>query len=138
MISLYYYLCVLEEYIKELETDLKIDELYLKDYTLRLPGIKHKWAGRCIRHKLELVDLKSKKEKLKKALKEKVLENSAVKPSIPVLEKMVESSEEVKEFDKKIHELDLIVELLEKSEKTLSSASYDLKNLIDIIKLETT
>jgi hypothetical protein len=30
------------------------------------------------------------------------------------------------------------VELLEKAEKTLSSASYDLKNLIDIIKLETT
>lgn len=129
---------MLEEYIKELESDLKIDELYLKDYTLRLPGIKHKWAGRCIRHKLELVDLKAKKDKLKKTLKERVMESSAVKPSLPVLEKIVDSSEEVKEFDKKIHEIELIVELLEKSEKTLSSASYDLKNLIDIIKLETT
>jgi hypothetical protein len=129
---------VLEEYIKELENDLKIDELYLKDYTLRLPGIKHKWAGRCIRHKLELVDLKQKKEKLKKTLKTKVLESSSVKPSLPALDKIVENSDEVKEFDKKIHEIELIVELLEKSEKTLSSASYDLKNLIDIIKLETT
>lgn len=129
---------MLEEYIKELETDLKIDELYLKDYTLKLPGIKHKWAGRCIRHKLDLVDLKAKKEKLKKTLKEKVLENSSVKPSLPVLDKIVEGSEEIKEFDKKIRETELIVELLEKSEKTLSSASYDLKNLIDIIKLETT
>jgi len=129
---------VLEDYIKELEADLKIDELYLKDYTLRLPGIKHKWAGRCIRHKLELVDLKSRKDKLKKALKEKVLENSAVKPSLPVLDKIVDSSDEIKEYDKKIHEIELVVELLEKSEKTLSSASYDLKNLIDIIKLETT
>ena len=35
-------------------------------------------------------------------------------------------------------ELELIIELLEKSEKTLSSASYDLKNIIEIIKLETT
>ncbi len=129
---------MLEEYIKELENDLKIDELYLKDYTLRLPGIKHKWAGRCIRHKLELVDLKQKKEKLKKTLKTKVLESSSVKPSLPALDKIVENSDEVKEFDKKIHEIELIVELLEKSEKTLSSASYDLKNLIDIIKLETT
>lgn len=129
---------MLEDYIKELEADLKIDELYLKDYTLRLPGIKHKWAGRCIRHKLELVDLKSRKDKLKKALKEKVLENSAVKPSLPVLDKIVDSSDEIKEYDKKIHEIELVVELLEKSEKTLSSASYDLKNLIDIIKLETT
>jgi hypothetical protein len=64
---------VLNEYIKELENDLKIDELYLKDYTLKLPGIKHKWAGRCIRHKSELFDIKNQKDKLKKALKEKIL-----------------------------------------------------------------
>jgi hypothetical protein len=129
---------VLNEYIKELENDLKIDELYLKDYSLRLPGIKHKWAGRCIRHKSEVYDLKSQKEKLKKTLKEKLIESSPVKPSLPVLEKVVESSEEIKEIDNKINQLLLAIELLEKAEKTLSSASYDLKNLIDIIKLETT
>jgi hypothetical protein len=129
---------VLSEYIKELENDLKIDELYLKDYTLRLPGIKHKWAGRCIRHKSEIFDIKNKKEKLKKAIKEKILENSPVKPSLPVLDKLVENADELKDLDKKINELQLVVELLEKAEKTLSSASYDLKNLIDIIKLETT
>lgn len=129
---------MLSEYIKELENDLKIDELYLKDYTLRLPGIKHKWAGRCIRHKSEIFDIKNKKEKLKKAIKEKILENSPVKPSLPVLDKLVENADELKDLDKKINELQLVVELLEKAEKTLSSASYDLKNLIDIIKLETT
>jgi len=129
---------VLNEYIKELENDLKIDELYLKDYTLKLPGIKHKWAGRCIRHKSDLFELKSQKEKLKRIIKEKILENSAVKPSLPVLDKLVESADELKEFDRKINELALVVELLEKTEKTLSSTSYDLKNLIDIIKLETT
>jgi hypothetical protein len=129
---------VLSEYIKELENDLKIDELYLKDYTLRLPGIKHKWAGRCIRHKSEIFDIKNKKEKLKKAIKEKILENSPVKPSLPVLDKLVENADELKDLDRKINELQLVVELLEKAEKTLSSASYDLKNLIDIIKLETT
>ena len=41
-------------------------------------------------------------------------------------------------MDDRMKQLELIVELLEKSEKTLSSASYDLKNIIDIIKLETT
>lgn len=129
---------MLNEYIKELEADLKIDELYLKDYTLKLPGIKHKWAGRCIRHKSELFEVKNQKEKLKKAIKEKILESSAVKPSLPVLDKLVDNSDELKDFDKKINELLLVVELLEKTEKTLSSASFDLKNLIDIIKLETT
>jgi hypothetical protein len=129
---------VLDEYIKELENDLKIDELYLKDYSLKLPGIKHKWAGRCVRHKLELLSLKNEKEKLKKDVKNKLLRESPVKPTLPVLDKLVESTDEIKDFDKKISELGLVVELLEKAEKTLSSASYDLKNLIDIIKLETT
>lgn len=129
---------MLDEYIKELEIDLKIDELYLKDYSLKLPGIKHKWVGRCMRHKLELATLKNEKEKLKKKLKEKIMESSTVKPSLPVLEKLVESSEELRSFDLRINELALVVEFLEKSEKTLSSASYDLKNLVDIIKLETT
>jgi hypothetical protein len=45
---------MLEEYIKELSEDLKIDELNLKDYQLRLPALKHKWTGRCIRLKANI------------------------------------------------------------------------------------
>jgi len=78
---------LLEDYIKELENDLKIDELILKDYQLKLPGIKHKWAGRCIRHKLELVDIKKKREKLKKEIVDKIQEQSPVKLAFPVVER---------------------------------------------------
>jgi hypothetical protein len=129
---------VLEEYIKELEEDLKIDELNLKDYQLRLPGIKHKWAGRCIRHKLELANIKTQKTDLMKEVVKQLQEQSTVKMSFPVLERHAEKHADMQAFDKKINELNLVVELLEKSEKTLSSASYDMKNIIDIIKLETT
>jgi hypothetical protein len=129
---------LLEDYIKELESDLKISELELKDYQLRLPGIKHKWAGRCIRHKLELNDLRKKRDVLKRSLVEKIQEQSPVKLNLPVAERTVEKHSELIEIDDRMKQLELIVELLEKSEKTLSSASYDLKNIIDIIKLETT
>lgn len=129
---------LLEEYIKELESDLKIDELVLKEYQLKLPGIKHKWAGRLIRHKMEINDLRRKKETLKKDLINKIQEQSPVKLALPVIERTAEKHSELVDYDNKIKELELVVELLEKSEKTLSSASYDLKNLIDIIKLETT
>ena len=129
---------LLEEYIKDLESDLKIDELVLKEYQLKLPGIKHKWAGRLIRHKMEINDLRRKKESLKKDLINKIQEQSPVKLALPVIERTAEKHSELVDYDNKIKELELIVELLEKSEKTLSSASYDLKNLIDIIKLETT
>lgn len=129
---------LLEDYIKELENDLKIDELNLKDYQLRLPGIKHKWAGRCIRHKLELIDVKRERENLKKTLADKLQEQSPVKIAAPVAERTAEKHTEVVKFDDKIKQLELVIELLEKAEKTLSSTSYDIKNLVDIIKLETT
>lgn len=129
---------LLDDYIKELESDLKIDELILKDYQLKLPGIKHKWAGRCIRHKLELIDLRKKRELIKKDLVEKIQEQSPVKLAIPVIERTAEKHSDIIEIDTKIKQTELIIELLEKSEKTLSSTSYDIKNLVDIIKLETT
>jgi len=129
---------VLDQYIKELEADLKIDELYLKDYALKLPGIKHKWAGRCIRHKLEVINLRKDKEVLKSTLIKKLNETASVKLTTPVLEKMADSTNEIKDFDVRIRELELVIELLEKTEKTLSSASYDVKNILEIIKLETT
>jgi len=129
---------LLEDYIKELENDLKIDELTLKEYQLKLPGIKHKWAGRCIRHKLELNDLRKKREKVKKAVVDQIQEQSPVKLAVPVIERTAEKHSEIIEIDSQIKQIELIVELLEKAEKTLSSASYDIKNLIDIIKLETT
>jgi hypothetical protein len=129
---------LLEDYIKELENDLKIDELILKDYQLKLPGIKHKWAGRCIRHKLELVAIRKKREKLKKEIVDKIQEQSPVKLAIPMVERTAEKCTEITDIDNTIKELELIIELLEKSEKTLSSTSYDIKNLVDIIKLETT
>jgi rRNA maturation endonuclease Nob1 len=129
---------LLEDYIKELENDLKIDELILKDYQLKLPGIKHKWAGRCIRHKLQINELRKKRELLKRTLVDKIQEQSPVKLAIPVVERTAEKHSEVIVIDTQIKELELIIELLEKSEKTLSSTSYDIKNLVDIIKLETT
>jgi hypothetical protein len=129
---------LLEDYIKELESDLKIDELILKDYQLKLPGIKHKWAGRCVRHKLELSQIKKDRELIKKKLVDQLQQASPVKLAQPVAERTVEKHSEILDIDSKIKELDLIVELLEKSEKTLSSTSYDIKNIIDIIKLETT
>ena len=128
----------LEDYITELENDLKFDELSLKDYQQRLPGIKHKWAGRCIRHKLELITLKKNKDKLKRAIVDKINEMSPVKLTAPVAERTAENSNELTEADARIKEIELVIELLEKSERTLNSTSYDIKNLIDIMKLEIT
>lgn len=129
---------MLEEYIKELETDLKIDELNLKDYQLRLPGIKHKWAGRIVRHKLEMIQFSKKCDELKKSLTEKIQQESPVKLSLPTIAAAIENHTDYKNLQKELQEKKLVIELIEKAEKIFQSATYDIKNLIEIIKLETT
>jgi hypothetical protein len=129
---------MLEEYIKELEDDLKINELNLKDYQLRLPAIKHKWAGRCIRLKSFILQLKQQRDATKTDIMQEIDRTSTVKLTQPVIASTAEKHSRIQEINRKIYETELLIELLEKSEKTLSSCSFDIKNLIEIMKLETT
>jgi len=129
---------MLEEYIKELEEDLKMNELNLKDYQLRLPAVKHKWAGRCIRLKSQIIQLKKQRDAVKADIMSEIDHTSSVKLTQPVIAATAEKHSKVQDITRKIQDTELLVELLEKAEKTLSSCSFDIKNLIEIMKLETT
>jgi hypothetical protein len=129
---------MLEEIIKELEEDLKINELNLKDYQLRLPAIKHKWAGRLIRMRMNVNVLKRQREIAKNDIMSEINNTSPVKLTQPVISSTADRHSKIQDLNTKIQETDLIIELLEKSEKTLSSTTFDIKNLIEIMKLEMT
>jgi hypothetical protein len=129
---------MLEEYIKELEHDLKIDELNLKDYQLRLPALKHKWAGRLIRLKSTLHVLRKQRDNSKYDITKEIDATSPVKLTSTTLSTSADRHSKIQELNSRIQETELLIELLEKTEKTLSSCTFDLKNLIEIVKLETT
>jgi len=129
---------MLEEYIKELEEDLKINELNLKDYQLRLPAIKHKWTGRMIRLKSHINQLKKQKERVKADIMSEIDHTSAVKLTQLVIAATADKHSKIQDINKQIQDTELLVELLERSEKTLSSCSYDISNIIKIMQLETT
>ena len=59
---------ILEQYIIELERDVKVDQFNVRDCQMKLPAFKHKWVGRVMRHKHEVVRLRQKKEQIKKAV----------------------------------------------------------------------
>jgi len=128
----------LDKLLKEIEEDLKVDEFSLKDKQIRLPSIKHKYAGILVRAKIEQVELLKTKEKVKKELISSLIEKSPVKVANVIAEKSVEDTSTIKKINEQLKEIELIITLLEKTEKTLSSMTYDIKNIIDIIKLETT
>lgn len=127
-----------EEYKKEILEDTKIDEINLLDKQLKLPAIKHKWVARLIQQKREKNRLLKKRKEIKNQVLEKL--GSQIPPGIPkkALDIKIDSTEEIQKIDESIEDLDLMIEYLEKIEVVFKSMSYDLRNIIDINKLETT
>lgn len=127
---------ILEKYIKEIEEDLKIDEFNIKDASLRSPGRKHFWVSRLIYHKRNLLKLEQEKNNLKKKIMQEVQYQSPVKLSQVTVDKTADESELIRTLQKQIEDEKILIEFLEKTEKTFSSLTYDIKNIVEIMKLE--
>ena len=128
---------LLDAYIEELIQDTHLDEFNIRDMQLKLPGIKHKWAGRQVRAKIELAKLKSKRFGLIDKLVDKLIEDSPVTLSRPTAQTRVIRHEVILSIDKQMEEFSHIITFLEKTDKTLSSMTFDIRNLTEIMKLET-
>jgi hypothetical protein len=127
---------ILKTYMQEIAEELKIDEMNLKESSLRAPARKHFWVSKLINHKVELNRLKKEKDKKIKEVMKKTEESSPVQVSKVNLEKMIESTDEMKSFNERIHEVESIVEYLEKIEKIYSSLTYDIKNMVKMTEIE--
>lgn len=127
---------MLERYINEIEEDLKIDQFNIKEVSLKSPGRKHFWVSRLINHKRNLQSLENKKLDLKKQIMDQIHDQSPVKLSTYTVDKTSDDSGMIREIQVKINEEKLIIEFLEKTEKIFSSLTYDIKNIIEIMKLE--
>lgn len=125
---------IFETYQKEIAEDIKVDELSLKDKTMLVPTIKHKWVGRLMTHKVQLKKLTD----LKKKEMKRITTNSPVMLSRSTLEQASSNDPTITKIQESIDKLEVIIEYLEKVEKLTSSLTWDCKNLIDLQKLETT
>ena len=128
---------ILETYSKELTDHLSIDEFNLKDVQLQLPGRKHIWVGRLMRHKIELNRLRNKKKDKLVEVTKKIQEQSNIRLSSPAAVKVAENSDFIKNINPEIEENILLIDYLEKVEKIMSSIGFDIRNIIEIQKLET-
>lgn len=129
---------LLEKYIAELESDVKLDELNLKEAALCLPARKAKWVSRLITEKNNFNKLQRKKNLLIRDAVLEIKKESPVNLTHPTLEKAAEKHPNIIKINIEIEESKNIIDFLERVEKTISSISFDIKNLIELIKLETT
>lgn len=125
---------LLTDYQAELEQDVKIDELSLKDKIMIVPTIKHKWVSRMMTHKMQLMKL----ETAKKMAIQNISSNSPIPLSKNSLDNAVGKDNSILVITSNIEQLTVIIEYLEKVEKLTGSITWDCKNLIDLQKLETT
>ena len=128
---------IIAQYKKEIETELQVDEFNIKDVSMKTPGRKHFWVCKLIQHKKNLLNLKAQRYNLKKELVKLIQQESPVKVTLPVAEKTAYTHEKMVELQHQIDDQELIIEFLEKTEKTFTSLSFDIKNIIEIMKMET-
>jgi hypothetical protein len=87
---------------------------------------------------LEMGEKKIQKQKkeLKKAITKRLLEESQVRLTPQAAEIAAESSNEIGSLNDQIKEYEFIIEYLDKATSVLNQVGWDIKNIIEIQKLE--
>jgi len=127
---------LLRKYINEIGQDLVLDDFNLKEAQMRLPARKHFWVARLMEAKINRNSLIGDKKKIKKELVKKVITDSPVRISQLAAESAAEKHESIDSLNKGIAEQDTIIEYLEKVEKIMGNMHWEIKNIIDINKME--
>lgn len=128
----------LQKYQKEIEKDTKLDRIILEEVQLKLPAIKAKWQSRCMNHKVDIDNLTDLYNEALLKISQKIESESPIALSQIMTKKQAENHPLAIKIQKQIRENTRIVEYLEKIEKTFASMSYDMKNMVELIKQETT
>lgn len=132
------YNSIISNYREEMETDLELNQVNMDDVQMKLPALKHKWVGRLIRHKLELSQIQREKEKAISKACDNIVENNPVRMTQHATRAAAEKTDYIKQYNNQIEDLKILIEYLEKAERIFSSMTFDIKNLVQIITLETT
>jgi hypothetical protein len=127
---------LLRKYIEEITKDLQLDDFNIKESQMRLPARKHFWVARLMEAKIKRNSLFRDKKKLKKEVVKKVISDSPVRISQSAAESAAERHESISKLNVSISEQDNIIEYLEKVEKIMGQMHWDIKNIIDINKME--
>lgn len=130
------YVDLIERYREEINKDLIVNDFNIKDVQLKLPSRKHFWAARLIDTKIELHRLNKRKKLLKESIVKRIISEAPVRLTQQSAEIAAESTDELQNIALDIKEYEFVVEYLEKVEKIMAGMGFDIKNIIEIQKME--
>ena len=127
---------LLRKYIEDITKDLQLDDFNIKEAQMRLPARKHFWVARLMEAKIKRNSLFRNKKQLRKEVVKKVISNSPVRINQSAAESAADRHESISKLNESISEQDSIIEYLEKVEKIMGHMHWEIKNIIDINKME--
>lgn len=127
---------LIERYKDEIGRDLVINDFNIKDVQLKLPSRKHYWAARLIDAKIAHYKLIKRKKLLKESIARRLISDAPVRITQQTAEIAAENTEELQSIAIEIKDYEFVIEYLEKVEKIMSGMGFDIKNIIEIQKME--
>tara|TARA_R100001509_G_C4816013_1_gene198086 strand:- start:24 stop:428 length:405 start_codon:yes stop_codon:yes gene_type:complete len=127
---------IIEQYTIESSIDTNIDRLNVTEVQEKLVNNKHKWSARLINHKIKLNKYRNQRFTI---LEEKIEEYQNTQPVMvnkSIAEKAVSKKKDIRVIDNKIENELLIIQHVENIYKNISFATNDIKNLVELMKLE--
>ena len=135
----------LESYIKEFESDMKFDERNIHEKTLERSSIAAKWCRFSYEEEKYKKKILESVEKLKEQIAEKKYEkkkseivSQTIKDNMIKIEveKLVKKSSQYLKIQEELKNQEDIIRFIMDARQIISQLGFDLKNAIDILKLE--
>lgn len=128
---------ILANYVKELNSDVKITEFNLREKSLTCSSIWAKWISYLFLEKENLQRILDAKQKiLKSKSSSSKLQDSILKMKSE--EKLSENDENIKKLNVLFKNTQDCIDFIEHSLNLLSSFGFNIKNAIDSLKLQMT
>lgn len=124
-------------YLEDARRDLYFDHTNLGEYVYKIPSIKHKWVAKYLYQKEEILNLEKELEEIKISLINLAIDESPVKITRMVAEATAKSNKKYLQQHYKIKNARIVLECLNEIMINCRNLQWDVKNMIEIQKLET-
>jgi hypothetical protein len=126
---------LIKKYQSQYEEFCKIDDFNLESITKRVPAEKHFWVCRLIDAKIEKDRLIRLKNKKREDVQQKLLNESPVKLNKQFLDK-IDESDVLVDLTQKIKDQDFVIEYLDLLVRQVTFIAQDIKNIVEIKRLQ--
>ncbi len=122
-----------ERFSKELEIDTQVDSTNVLEKQFKLPNIRHKWMYRLRQCQKNLFTL----EKARDTFIDQSIQNSAIELSKVKVSRKVEADPKYKQITEEINDYQTLIHYLDQNiNRNLTSMGYDIKNIVELMKME--